>query len=455
MQSTSVWVWGQIHSRTGKCSGTLLSIDLEEEKGPSECKSFVSQSVDLSPLQRDHKLIEECRVVGGKVWMASSLGKVYQWNRLDLCTSCVERLQGSTVTSEFDGDLGDDRCIRYGIESIAQFQDKTLVTNSKGELLSFSSVDEHSFDLIPVPLLPKVSIKHIRCGSNFAIAIDFASQLLSWGECVHGELGHGKLRDTVDTPRYIDSVQSMRTVLLDCGWDHAMVYTSEDQLFAWGCGRDGKLGTGREEDIAIPIQGVVSKVWTSSITSLSCGYGHNLIIDESGKVFGWGSNSKGQLGLGDTKDRHIPHPINAFDTVPVLSISCGAFHSAAITAIAELYTWGWGECGQLGHGDLGSVSCPKLVEHLVGKDVVSVSCGGQFTVAVTKHFESPQRTSGVSVSDGEWDLVSPIGSCHSNSSDFSTNQVQAQSSWSFSMSLMNPFTPSVADFGDNAIVCVY
>ena len=37
--------------------------------------------------------------------------------------------------------------------------------------------------------------------------------------------------------------------------------------------------------------------------------------------------------------------------VRITEISAGMNHSAAVTSSGEMYTWGWGEFGRLGHGD--------------------------------------------------------------------------------------------------------
>lgn len=45
----------------------------------------------------------------------------------------------------------------------------------------------------------------------------------------------------------------------------------------------------------------------------------------------------------------------------IIEIACGGAHSAAITSHGELYTWGKGRYGRLGHGDSEDQLKPKLV----------------------------------------------------------------------------------------------
>ena len=44
---------------------------------------------------------------------------------------------------------------------------------------------------------------------------------------------------------------------------------------------------------------------------------------------------------------------------------------------------GEGDDGKLGHGNKSSCDRPRVIEALRGKDVVSVSCGGAHSAAIT------------------------------------------------------------------------
>ncbi|NXC41555.1 RCCD1 protein, partial [Penelope pileata] len=60
---------------------------------------------------------------------------------------------------------------------------------------------------------------------------------------------------------------------------------------------------------------------------------------------------------------------------PVVSnVSCGSRHTAAVTRDGELYTWGWGKYGQLGHGGRASCDRPRRVG-LPGLRAQEVVCG--------------------------------------------------------------------------------
>ena len=92
--------------------------------------------------------------------------------------------------------------------------------------------------------------------------------------------------------------------------------------------------------------------------SVTCGEAHALAIDEHGRLYAFGSNAHGQLGLGvakngGTQDAFLPTPVNPFFTSQrVVHAAAGPTHSAIIDDKGRAWTWGGGGHGLalLGHG---------------------------------------------------------------------------------------------------------
>jgi RCC1 and BTB domain-containing protein len=75
--------------------------------------------------------------------------------------------------------------------------------------------------------------------------------------------------------------------------------------------------------------------------------------------------------------------INYLSNKKIVLISCGDYHSAALSENGELYTWGGGgqyNRGQCGHGDLRDVDTPKKIEFFKVKKIMKVVCGGYHTI---------------------------------------------------------------------------
>lgn len=55
----------------------------------------------------------------------------------------------------------------------------------------------------------------------------------------------------------------------------------------------------------------------------------SLFVSESGKLFMWGDNAEGQIGLG--KESHASSPQEVSVGEPISWVSCGYYHSALVT----------------------------------------------------------------------------------------------------------------------------
>lgn len=86
-------------------------------------------------------------------------------------------------------------------------------------------------------------------------------------------------------------------------------------------------------------------------------------------MLSWGDGEDGKLGHGNTTTLDSPKIIEALLEKRVVFIACGSSHSAATTSDGELYTWGQGQYGRLGHGDEISQYTPKLVSVFILLDL--------------------------------------------------------------------------------------
>lgn len=90
------------------------------------------------------------------------------------------------------------------------------------------------------------------------------------------------------------------------------------------------------------------------------------------QVFSWGEGEDGKLGHGNRLSYDKPKLVEALKSKRIRDIACGSSHSAAITSCGELYCWGLGEYGRLGLGDTSTQLRPKLVKALQGQRVIQV-----------------------------------------------------------------------------------
>lgn len=66
-----------------------------------------------------------------------------------------------------------------------------------------------------------------------------------------------------------------------------------------------------------------------------------MILDSNGSVFVCGSNSFGQLGLGDLSPRHTPSKIRFPDPdTKIKQIAAGSYHTVALDSSGVVFTCG-------------------------------------------------------------------------------------------------------------------
>jgi len=93
---------------------------------------------------------------------------------------------------------------------------------------------------------------------------------------------------------------------------HTVAIFSDGKVYVWGRNLEGQLGLGDTNNRLTPVENVnlenivAQNGGVGSIESLRAGGHYNILILKNGKVYVWGSNNNGQLGLGDTNDRITP-----------------------------------------------------------------------------------------------------------------------------------------------------
>ena len=98
-------------------------------------------------------------------------------------------------------------------------------------------------------------------------------------------------------------------------------------------------------------------------------------------VFCWGQARRGQLGQGDMLVRPSPSLVTLPPLTTITKISAGARHVLALTACGEIWGWGDNSKGQLGPG-MAALLNPALVSLPKGETARDVSCCKQASLIV-------------------------------------------------------------------------
>ena len=164
-------------------------------------------------------------------------------------------------------------------------------------------------------------------------------------------------------PRRVEGgLLGKRVVQVSCGAFHTAVITSTGELFTFGQGRFGQLGHGKEKNTVLPRR-VEGELVGNHAVQVSCGAQHTAVITSTGELFTFGAGEIGRLGHGgQVIGALVPRRVEALVGTRVVQVACGAAHTAVTTSTGEVYTFGVGNGGQLGHGGHDTELVPRRVE---------------------------------------------------------------------------------------------
>lgn len=154
--------------------------------------------------------------------------------------------------------------------------------------------------------------------------------------------------------------------------DHFALSRSEGNgvVYVWGTDTQGQLGWANVANMKLDEMDnefkrnyprILIGLKDLIIKEIWCGNEHSLAVTLKGEVYAWGNNRSKQLGIGYNTPDFVNQPTRVFNVGSVKSISWGYEHSVALTEAGELYSWGHGEGGLLGHGELDNQAVPKMI----------------------------------------------------------------------------------------------
>lgn len=173
--------------------------------------------------------------------------------------------------------------------------------------------------------VPGSYVKGIACGGRHSAVITDAGALLTFGWGLYGQCGQGSTDDELN-PTCVSSLLGIRIEGVSAGLWHTICISADGDVYAFGGNQFGQLGTGADQAETLPRLLDASSLENMNAKSVSCGARHSALITEDRKVFCWGWNKYGQLGLGDVIDRNIPSQVTIDGCVPK-NVACGWWHT--------------------------------------------------------------------------------------------------------------------------------
>ena len=159
-------------------------------------------------------------------------------------------------------------------------------------------------------------IKSVVCGGSHSLILSEKGEMYSWGDCTNGELGQGKNLDVrfyvnSVTPKKIEALFGKNIVRISAGENHSIVIAKdekgEEEIWSWGCNKDGQCGVGDFENRLAP--GKVKKSWKGETKGVSCGKSHSLFLTKENEVYGCGETKNGAFGDKRKEEKRVNVPM--------------------------------------------------------------------------------------------------------------------------------------------------
>ncbi|RUS76283.1 hypothetical protein EGW08_015955 [Elysia chlorotica] len=215
-----------------------------------------------------------------------------------------------------------------------------------------------------------VQAQPVACGPKHAAAIR-NGDLYTWGRSLQGRLGHGDVPQAVCTPTRVETLHmlKLRVEAVACGCEHTLALTQQG-VYGWGNSRYGQVGVGTRHVYRRPM--LVEGLQLEVVVSVQCGHYHSLALTEDHQVYSWGWGVHGQLGHGDPEDCLIPQHVRYLMNTGVVKVAAGYAHSLALTESGQVWSFGCGYFGQLGLGTNSKTSIPERISFPTTSPMIAI-----------------------------------------------------------------------------------
>ena len=172
-------------------------------------------------------------------------------------------------------------------------------------------------------------------------------------------------------PRLVEALAGEKVIGASAGDHHIAVWTNAGELFTFGDGGRGALGHGAipwdggnpfPREVSELVPRLVEALSGKTVVGASASSEQTVIWTASGALYSCGRGTHGVLGHGEEFDEFVPRQVKALSGKKVMGASVSPYHTVAWTSTKEIFTFGWGFEGNLGHGGTANELEPRRVE---------------------------------------------------------------------------------------------
>lgn len=192
----------------------------------------------------------------------------------------------------------------------------------------------------------------VATGGEHSCALSEAGQVWCWGRGLDGELGTGN-KDSRATPALVTGGLTFKAVT--AGDAHTCALATDGAAWCWGWNAFFQRGNSIDGTEAAPVRVTGNRTFTH----ISAGAHHTCALGTDSIAYCWGYNRFGQLGNGTTNTAGEPYAV--VGNVKFSGLSAGAYHTCGVTSVGSAYCWGKNDFGQLGIGTSATMSTTPAV----------------------------------------------------------------------------------------------
>jgi len=227
--------------------------------------------------------------------------------------------------------------------------------NSSGQLGLGNTISPYTSPTL-IPSL--TNVKQISCGSSHSLALLNDGTVYGFGGNYYGQLGLGNNTSIINTPTLISGMSNVKQI--SCGTNHSLALLTDGTVKSFGRNIYGNLGLNNTNDYNRPT--LIPSL--SDVSQITCGADHSLVLLNDGTVKGFGANQFGNLGLGNTTYQYNS-PTLITGLTNVKQISGGGNYSVVLLNDGTVKGFGDNTYGQLGLGNTTSpCTTPTLITTL-------------------------------------------------------------------------------------------
>jgi len=229
-----------------------------------------------------------------------------------------------------------------------------------------------SFSLTPslVAFASDEFAKEVFVGDDHSCAILENGQPLCWGANSRGQIGDYSTFDSF-APMTVgfDNLVNIRSI--EFGFRHTCALSVDGSVYCWGSNERGQAGESGGSDLTYPTLVIDSTETSDQVMSLASSINSKFTcaLTQSGKVYCWGANDKGQLGNGNYDGTHTPQLISSSDNFTFTDIQVNNEFACAGDGVSVI-CWGANENGQLGRDSPTTFSSEPMLVNFPNNNLI-------------------------------------------------------------------------------------